>query len=102
MTITCDCSCDHGEYPEFYSEKIVKAKKEHKCCECREIIPKGQKYHRASGKWDGEMRSYKTCLPCMRIRDDYCKYGFVFGELPEAFFNCKGFDYREVPTEDEN
>ncbi len=102
MTITCDCSCDIGdigEHPEFYTESIVKARKDHKCCECGEIISKGQKYHRVAGKWDGEMLTFKTCIICTRIRDDYCKNGFVFGELGEAFYNCMGFDYREIPED---
>jgi hypothetical protein len=29
----------------------------------------------------------------MRIRDDFCRCGFVFGGLVEAIWRCLGFDY---------
>ena len=93
--LNCDCSCfiDVGEYPEFYTDKVVTAKKQHKCYECGETISIGDKYQRCSGKWDGEVLTYKTCLGCMRIRDAYCSNGWVFGELREAFMECMGWDY---------
>lgn len=47
-------SCD---YNEFYDERRVRARKQHKCCETRRVIEKGEYYWRCSGKTDGEMWS---------------------------------------------
>lgn len=101
MSISCDCSNDSGESPEFYKESQHTARKTYKCCECGESIEPGQKYHKAVGVWYGDFRTYRTCIPCDNIRERYCPYGFVFGELSEAISNCIGFDYREVPEDDE-
>lgn len=102
MTITCDCSVDHGEYPEFYKETFPKARKLHKCIECGENILPGQNYNNYKGKWDGEFRIYHTCIPCNSIRKHYCKHGFIFGNLMEQIWDCFGFDYTSNEFEDDN
>lgn len=50
------------EVPSFYSEQLVTARKEHKCCETGRIIAKGEKYWRCGGKYDGEMFSTKQSV----------------------------------------
>lgn len=95
MSITCDCSVDYGEYPEFFREETPIARKVYKCCECGENIQPGQKYHKAIGKWDGDFQTYRTCWACHNIRMDYCSNGYVFGGLAEAISECCGFNYRE-------
>lgn len=71
------------ESPDFWSESIRTARKEHKCVECRKIIPKGEKYNILTGKWDGEMSSYKMCLTCREIESKLScgGGGVVFGTL---------------------
>jgi hypothetical protein len=96
MSFSCDCSNDGGTPPELYNEEYPTARKEHKCCECGGVIKPGQKYHKAKGMWEGEFRTYKTCMPCNNIREHYCSYGFVFTELAEQIMNCLEFDYRKV------
>jgi hypothetical protein len=59
---------DDYEPWDFYEEKIVKARKEHKCCECYRPIPVGTQYERITGKCCGDIDKYKTCLECMNIR----------------------------------
>lgn len=87
------CFCgDVDIYPEFIAEKIVKARKPHKCCECKDTIPVGTLYERVSGKWDGVCDTVKTCLTCMKIRNDYCD-SFNYGELRESLWECLGLDY---------
>lgn len=54
--------CDEG--PEFFSERISRARKPYKCCECRKRIHVGQIYWRCNGKWDGEMDSFKQHIEC--------------------------------------
>jgi hypothetical protein len=67
---------------EFYDADIITARKEHRCSEChRPILPK-QQYEYASGKYDGDFFTVKTCLDCMNIRDGLsCGGGYVHGEL---------------------
>ena len=65
-----DCACfdpvsDMGDGScEFYSVKIVKARKKHKCYECGHIIEIGESYEYATGKWDGDFDVFKTCDDC--------------------------------------
>ena len=75
---------DNDNQPEFYREGIVKARKIHRCCECGDQISAGVKYHRFSGKWEGRVDVYTTCLPCSEIRASLCCGGWTFGALWEA------------------
>ena len=91
----CNCSLDTYDYesPEFHSIDNPMARKTHVCCECGESILPGQTYESASGKWDGDVMTYKTCLVCARIRDDYCWGGYLYGGLRETLWECLGLDY---------
>lgn len=78
------------DYPDFYDEKLVTAKKMHWCVEdfCRRtrtILP-GMQYHRISGKWDGEVSSIKVCKRCWNLRHKLTERlrDIPFGELLEA------------------
>jgi hypothetical protein len=64
----CDC-----EMPEVFTLTKRKAKKRHRCCECRGWIEIGEKYEYTSGIWDGEPSDYKTCLGCAELRDELSK-----------------------------
>lgn len=45
-----------------------KARKEHKCCACHEMIRKGDHYHFLAGIWDGEsFARFKHCARCWAI-----------------------------------
>jgi hypothetical protein len=59
---------DDYEPWDFYSEDLVKARKPHRCCECDRDIGKGAVYERISGKCDGYIETYKTCMDCRHIR----------------------------------
>jgi hypothetical protein len=67
----CIGGYDSDGYPEFYNSGRPKARKEHRCEDCRRTIAKGQVYRRDSGKFDGELFSYKTCLICDEIRQAF-------------------------------
>lgn len=69
---------------DFYSEKIVTARKPHKCCECRRVITVSARYELASGKCDGRIFSATTCLLCSEIRDAFVCGSFQFGKLWES------------------
>ena len=55
--------------PEFYSQKIVKGRKDHKCCECGCQIQRGTEHECVNGKWEGSMDTYRTCTQCVKLRD---------------------------------
>ena len=97
----CDCSVDIDEAAKVYHIEKPIARKEHKCCECNEPIIKGQKYEKITALWDGHWETYKTCQPCLNMRDDYCPSGWYFGMLGEIMYDCLGWSPYEVPDTDE-
>ena len=66
----------------------LKARKKHKCCECKGTIEKGDIYEHVFGKWDGLTEVYNTCMHCLAARSFYesvncgCyTYGTLFVDL---------------------
>lgn len=57
-----------NDMPECFIIRTPKARKEHRCCECRGMILVGESYQRASGIWDGEPMRFKTCCDCAELR----------------------------------
>ena len=78
----CSCECYDGEAPSVFKQRIVTARKPHKCCECKDVIPKGTKYERITGLWDGKWDEFKMCIGCSRIREHICPCA-EFGALNE-------------------
>jgi hypothetical protein len=82
-----DCNVCIGSYDydfgsEFFSQEHPKARKKHKCIECKRVIPIGEKYEKCSGKYADDFFSVKTCIMCKEIRDSFnCDGSFIFGEL---------------------
>lgn len=80
------CSCiwvGDYEYPEFYRQKTVTGRKGHKCSECGRIIEKGEKSEAVSGKWDGDIRSYRTCEDCLSARSEFFCDGYLHNNMWE-------------------
>lgn len=101
MTFACDCSVDHDLDTEMFRERVIKARKQHTCCECGDVIASGSLHELATGKCDGDFFSVRTCLPCSRIRADYCPGGWIYGELRERLHECLGFDYIDGEDDEE-
>lgn len=80
----CDCS----DGPEFFEWSRPKARKEHRCCECKRTIRVGETYERASGKWDGDFRTFATCKDCLdawAAIDSECRcFGGLVDEISEG------------------
>lgn len=57
---------------EFYNEKWATATKQHNCECCGKEIKIGERYHKESGKYDGEFFSRALCSNCAEIEADYC------------------------------
>jgi len=92
--ISCDCGYNDGG-STCLSELFPKAKKQYECCECFGSIQPGEKYHKYTGTYEGELFSEKTCMPCYGIRRDFC-CEFTFGELRFSLIECLGFDYTKL------
>jgi hypothetical protein len=90
----CGVCIGGGDYdgtPEFCNVEYPKARKVHRCTECRMDIPKGVQYQRVSGKCDGDIFTEKTCCPCAEIRDAFTcdgvppEYGKLWEEMESSF-----------------
>lgn len=73
--------------PDFYTEKLTTARKQHKCCETSKIIQPGEKYWRCVGKWDGKVDTMIQCRAAyhlcrfLNFREGECI--ILFGGLTE-------------------
>lgn len=85
----CDVSLDDydGDEAAFYNEAYVKARKAHVCHECREAIEKGQSYHRVTGKWDGDVCTYRFCRSCWEVMGEFSDGAKTFGVVWDTFIN---------------
>lgn len=97
-----------SESPSCFTQKHRKARKSHKCCECYQVIEKGDVYLYSSGVWGGIPSSFKQCSSCdaiitaIQCSDHYdhdC--GLEFGELKEYFYQelCTDFNGDVALTE---
>lgn len=80
------CSCDFTQ-PDFWTSVDRKARKPHKCCECGSEIKVGETYNYASGKWEDEVKNYKTCGDCVKIGELLECYGL--GAMYEQLWDCE-------------
>ncbi len=90
-----ECGCSHDDsgvgYCEVYEPRNVKARKEHRCCECGATIQVGDVYEYIFTVFDGDTEVVKTCLTCCRIRRDWsCG---VHGGLRQTIWDATGVDY---------
>ena len=72
--------CFHYDgYTEFSEDRVVTARKPHKCTECGAVIEAGDKYRYYSGKFDGIFYVEKICRRC-----EYDRFRVVEQELAEG------------------
>lgn len=78
---------------EFSGSEKRKARKEHTCYECHEVIPVDDYYWHFYGKWDGKFVAWNACFGCQRdwdrVVDIYCNNGqlgafALYGRIVEA------------------
>jgi hypothetical protein len=84
----CDFDAYDGEHPDFFIQRILVSRKEHRCCECYAIIPKNSKYEHITGKWDGDIKRYKTCLTCAELREVFFDGQIYYTELWDNLSDC--------------
>jgi hypothetical protein len=89
---TVDVSVD--DYCTVLSKITPKARKQHKCHECRRIINIGERYEKVTEVFEGEISTHKTCTSCLSIREVFFSDGYYFGQIIEAMeehvFECDG------------
>ena len=91
----CECIT-----PSAFNAKIRKAIKKHQCCECDQSINTGETYQYCSGVWDGAPDSYKTCISCLTLRENYTSETgecIAFEHLRESISGefCLGYGIKE-------
>ena len=80
--------CDN--IPAVYISKLVKARKNHQCCECQKAIAPGDHYLKAKGLWEGEWSMFATCASCQKLWDYLEWMGWEcpsHGELRDVIFS---------------
>jgi hypothetical protein len=92
-----DCCCDVDMYDAdpttILVQRVLVGRKDHICGECGSVIPKGTEHECVQFVSDGTIETHRTCEPCLRIRRDYFRCGWIFGSMREDFKQCMGFDY---------
>jgi hypothetical protein len=75
--------------PEFTNDRVVTARKQHRCSECHAIILKGEDYYYHSGKFDGSFYVEKVCRRCaydrVRVVEDELAEGCDWNEAWPPF-----------------
>ena len=56
------------DLPTVFNEKVVRARKQHRCCECGRLILPGCRYQTVFGVWEGNAETFRTCLLCYDLR----------------------------------
>lgn len=98
----CDCST---EYAEFFSSTKRRARKEHKCGECRDVIRKGELYIRYFGVFEGDPFCGVECMCCSDWRSALAERadcrpseGELRSCLLEEYEEMHGFEAYEAVT----
>ena len=76
--------CFYGEPPSFFDSHIVKrARKAHRCTDCREDILPGESYEHIAGVWEGDFETYKVCARCYWDRSRVEQHELSVGCAPD-------------------
>ncbi len=85
MECSCTVSTDLDDYCTLLSNKFVRARKEHRCYECRDVIKVGDEYFKEATVHDEQFIEYKTCEHCYSLRQVFFSDGWYWGMLWEMF-----------------
>jgi len=79
-----ECSCtvgddyDGDEGMKWGVREVMRAGKDHKCCECREIIKKGSPYFYHTLFGDSHIENMKICNDCQSVIWQFFSSGWMF------------------------
>jgi len=95
-----DCACVYVDTdcdgPTVHTAEKRKARKPHKCTECRRVISHGETYLHEKGLWEGRWETYKTCAECLEIRNEFFCDGWLYGEVMTDFREYVSSGYGDV------
>lgn len=84
--------------PAIYREKWVRGRKDYRCYECHNPIPRGRHHQVASGLWEDEWRTFRTCWTCLDLRvhiqaqlqysEDWPGFGELYEHAQESDLLC--------------
>lgn len=82
--VNCSIS-GSDDFADVWNSTVRKARKVHRCHECREPIAIAQRYEHATSLYDGHWSTHKRCLLCVEIAKYYAApgEGLAIGELWE-------------------
>lgn len=89
------CALDNDYFdgsPVRVTVRTGKARKTYRRCECREEIKPGDEYEYYRSLFDGSYATFRTCSPCIEIRDRYFGGSYSPGEMFEHLSECIGSD----------
>jgi hypothetical protein len=58
------CDCSDYELPDVFEEVVRRARKRHRCAECKGLIMPRNYYWESRGLWDGQWGTFRTCGSC--------------------------------------
>lgn len=58
---------------ELWHEATPKARKDHKCSECRGVIPRGSLYRNIQMLWEGKWDTVRQCFACLAVIEEIAK-----------------------------
>ncbi len=103
------CACDFNK-PRVWNERVVCARGEHRCLECRYLIVDGEPHVRVGANHDGSWATHRFCLFCSafakeaqaawrrdRVWGPFC---WTIGELYGCVEERLRFDRDDVPFAD--
>lgn len=82
-----ECACvyvgmEGAERPRWWVDLgFIPAKREVECCECGETIGRGELHEKVAVQWDTDddhFRSYRTCVDCHSIRQNFFCEGWFW------------------------
>ena len=76
-------SVDIDSYSTNLSQSRPRARKDHRCGECRKTIARGEVYLREVNIHDGRVITDKTCQDCASIRNEFFKDGYWYSQVIE-------------------
>lgn len=86
----CDvCLSGFDGTAEFFYERRRKARKQHRCDECKGTIGIGEEYLQLGGKCEGDFWHENVCTACFEISNVFsCGNGGVWGGFWEEMWDC--------------
>jgi hypothetical protein len=91
------CDCSDFEKPDVFQQATRRARKHHRCGECRGLIQAGGAYWETRGLWDGQWSTHKTCGACFVVAHSLLEC-FAFGELQECLNEEHNLRHRNDPA----